>query len=786
MSRKVMSAFLFFLFSFNTIMLSQGSETFSWRYYRASNTGIQGDENEAIWLDHNGDPYIGGYQPVFEQGGFAKFVQSENRWENYSNIDYPVIGNPANVGASRVSDIAEASNGVLWMATWRGVLQFDPAIGANSLQLFDVNNSPFPGGRAIGVDTAPDGTVWAAVFGVSWGSGGLMRYNPDSGNWTVWDVNTNDNNWPAVSSCTRVNVVPNASGGYTVWTKDDLFNNLISFDSNTQLFTVHPIANSPGEPVSIPVDDCVDAAGNFWMNRYISSTQISLDYQRQDGTWVTPALPTPNLDIWAFKAYGNEKALMVDGNSAVWQFDGSSWQNLGVWRTGGFSYDADIDADGNIWVCGKGGAAKRDVNTGIWQRYRVTNTSQMEYFLNDLTIDDNGNVWTTANAAAGIGGFQKFDGVRWTAFNEANYGLGYPFPFLADNCKAIAARSATGGVVFSPTFNGISEWDENGYSTIEEFTNIENLLEDSFGRIWAQDVSFSLRYYEDGGWNDVGAAGPAGNLKKDPTRPGTVWATGFFEVVRADGNYRFSRFNDDFPELNPQSEGFTTVAPGENGIAWVGSDAGMFRLNANDSTYQFFGPDNSEIPGDRIAPYAVSPDGKVWFSNFNNNSGDTPGLGWFDGTTFGVFPVEAGGLAHAQIENIEVRILTDGYELWINTVSQGISVLTVKSDPLAIADTETGEIPDNFELAQNFPNPFNPETSIRFFLPQSQTVRLEIYNMLGQTVKTLTEPAILSAGWHEVKWNGTNHLGETVANGLYLYRLSAGQFSQTRKMILLK
>jgi hypothetical protein len=69
----------------NTILPQQ----YSWRYYNTGNTGIQGDYVEAIWIDHDGDPYLAGYTPGFEEGGFAKLIQSENRWINYSNVDYP-------------------------------------------------------------------------------------------------------------------------------------------------------------------------------------------------------------------------------------------------------------------------------------------------------------------------------------------------------------------------------------------------------------------------------------------------------------------------------------------------------------------------------------------------------------------------------------------------------------------------------------------------------------------------------------------------------------------------
>lgn len=94
-------------------------------------------------------------------------------------------------------------------------------------------------------------------------------------------------------------------------------------------------------------------------------------------------------------------------------------------------------------------------------------------------------------------------------------------------------------------------------------------------------------------------------------------------------------------------------------------------------------------------------------------------------------------------------------------------------------------VPLRYALEQNYPNPFNPETLISFELPQREFVSLKVYNILGQEVASLVA-AELSVGRHTVKWDGRDFSGRAVASGLYLYRITAGSFSQTRKMILLR
>ena len=93
--------------------------------------------------------------------------------------------------------------------------------------------------------------------------------------------------------------------------------------------------------------------------------------------------------------------------------------------------------------------------------------------------------------------------------------------------------------------------------------------------------------------------------------------------------------------------------------------------------------------------------------------------------------------------------------------------------------------PNEFNLAQNYPNPFNPTTDIRFSMDVASDVSLTIFNMLGQEVKVL-ENAYLAAGTHTYRWDGRDQLGQSVSTGVYLYTLTDGQKSITKKMALMK
>jgi hypothetical protein len=115
---------------------------------------------------------------------------------------------------------------------------------------------------------------------------------------------------------------------------------------------------------------------------------------------------------------------------------------------------------------------------------------------------------------------------------------------------------------------------------------------------------------------------------------------------------------------------------------------------------------------------------------------------------------------------------------------RAVSILLNRSSA-AVGDEGNGTLPTEFALGENYPNPFNPATSISFAVPEPAHVSLEVYNVLGQKVATLID-AVLQPGYHSHNWDGCGQNGGSLPSGLYFYRLNAGSFRQTNKMLLLK
>jgi len=102
----------------------------------------------------------------------------------------------------------------------------------------------------------------------------------------------------------------------------------------------------------------------------------------------------------------------------------------------------------------------------------------------------------------------------------------------------------------------------------------------------------------------------------------------------------------------------------------------------------------------------------------------------------------------------------------------------IRAEP--ISSELDNQLPMQFDLSQNYPNPFNPSTSIQFSLPEAAHVRLDVFNSLGQLVYTLVNEQ-RSTGVHTVRFNAAG-----LSSGVYLYKITTADFSQTKKMLLVK
>jgi len=122
--------------------------------------------------------------------------------------------------------------------------------------------------------------------------------------------------------------------------------------------------------------------------------------------------------------------------------------------------------------------------------------------------------------------------------------------------------------------------------------------------------------------------------------------------------------------------------------------------------------------------------------------------------------------------------------IYVSDITTGLYIFSFSGQATAV-NTASSDIPKKFVLFDNYPNPFNPATVIAYQLSEVIDVELAIYNPLGQKIKTLVNER-QGAGTYQIRWDGQDNTGQRISSGVYLYRLTAGSFIETRKMVLLR
>lgn len=230
----------------------------------------------------------------------------------------------------------------------------------------------------------------------------------------------------------------------------------------------------------------------------------------------------------------------------------------------------------------------------------------------------------------------------------------------------------------------------------------------------------------------------------------------------------------------------------DGGVNWVEKSSGttsdlqdVFFLNATEGW----------IAGQNDVLRYSNDGGNSWTSR---NNGITVGLeavyflnsndGWAVGNSGSIFKTANGGVNWTVEASGTTNELNDVFFLnaansWAvgdNGTILYRNITTGINDNVAL-----NEVPTKFSLEQNYPNPFNPETAIRFSLPRTAQVKLEIYNLSGQRMRVVINGQFAS-GYHTAVWDGRDQSGRSLAAGVYLYRMTANEFTRTHRLLLLK
>ncbi len=232
----------------------------------------------------------------------------------------------------------------------------------------------------------------------------------------------------------------------------------------------------------------------------------------------------------------------------------------------------------------------------------------------------------------------------------------------------------------------------------------------------------------------------------------------------------------------------------DGGSNWTAIGNGLPKLTiyglAGEGNYLYVGMYDRVDPGSGV--YRSTNSGATW-SQLNSGLTSTMvlalclnGTNVFAGTEYGgIFILANHGDQWVEINNQDLihrsvrSICSNTSDLFVGLTGGGVWKRRL-SEVVTTANITLQYAPRNIRLNQNYPNPFNPSTQIRYTLPRDIHVSLKVYNVLGKEVETLLN-GVIPAGTHVVTWNATN-----VPSGVYFYRLQAGSFTETKKLLLLK
>ena len=270
-----------------------------------------------------------------------------------------------------------------------------------------------------------------------------------------------------------------------------------------------------------------------------------------------------------------------------------------------------------------------------------------------------------------------------------------------------------------------------------------------------------------------------------------------YSVVQVgDGSFVFCGLYNDYPFVAKTEYAEPIVVdPCELGVVYVseGHNSGdpedyieIYNLGDSDCSLEGFQLDDDEELQDFTFGEVIIQASGYWVGYKDSEDSFTSGL-----SSNGDIIVFADSDNNSLIVTLEPSQEFDGVQLSQSFDSNGLGCYTnptpgqENAECITLSTSSDISIPNQFTLHQNYPNPFNPITTLKYDLPEDSFVDITVYDMLGNVVNNLINKN-QNSGSKSVQWNATNNQGESVSAGVYLYKIQAGEFSQTKKMILLK
>jgi len=494
-------------------------------------------------------------------------------------------------------------------------------------------------------------------------------------------------------------------------------------------------------------------------------------------------------------AKGPDGKIWVAASEGITCYDGETWTAIyDILLPSNNSRTIAVDSNGIVWVgtwIQNGGLVRYDGEK--WDIFRIEDTIA-DNSVNALTFGKNGDIWAGTDY-----GLSRYDGETWNTYTTADG--------LSQNIITALATGPDGSIWAGTTgvdgaeltrFDG-TEWTIHTDKDIMSNTMISAIAVDAEGIVWigtihregfreTKKIYGTVSWYDSHTWNshEVTLGADYNGVTSIAMHPdGDVWIGTLSGVLRYDGNI-WTGYTVENGLLGEQVEALDI---GQDGKVWAGICGRGISCFDGQSWYTVV-DDNTDIPDINImdvitiSSMVVDNNCVLWVGSYCGN------VISYDGKEFKTF-IDKNGDTIPEVTSIAVcekgvlfgtprGIYRYGYVPGIYKVIVPSTTVNVELNHMV-----KHLLPEKFELYENYPNPFNPSTTITYTIKDNVHTVLSVYNSNGQNIRTLVDTD-QSPGTYAVQWDGTDDSGMKVSSGLYIYKIHAGKFAKSMKMLFVQ
>ncbi|MCE5250252.1 T9SS type A sorting domain-containing protein [bacterium] len=724
--------------------------------------------------------FQGNYVWSAAEGSLVRWDRRDGTYKQYT-VEDGLLSN-------RIKTVFIDRDNNLWIGSLSGVQKYDGSIYTN----YTLEDSGQESHYVIAIDQAPDGAMW---FGIQ---GGLARFDG-----TAWTYYTKDTS-PIDVDYVEIFAIDKDGIFWFTHVTDNRYNGLARFDGET--VTLFTPANS-GIVSKYVFDIAVDDDNVKWIGtdqglQSFDGTawkeHIRPDYEYRD------SIMSIDIDgsgtIWAATMPGLVSGELIhpDETHNILRYDGSSWTVLPVnellpMPVEGYK-NIRVDDNGIPWFVtrnnGQDACTLYSFNESKLSSYVVD--GPLSYMFNDIFVDRNNVKWFATSY-----GLSSFDGTSWKNYlyelakEEYRYETYNGERFYNPNYISFtnfinSIVEDRDGVLWMATLFGIRSFDGTSWKVYSEVNTdvIPNTCSSfSFAGVDGNNVKYFLStsgvlvMYDGEKWE-------ANTWLKDNKQSILFMVSGASSACAIDNDnnlwfitpikstiYRFDGSEWTVYPLETtgvQGVGMSCIVDCNN-VKWFGTNKGFYSFDGN----EWKNHSTVVIDGNGIRDMTVDRDNMLWLLNGQK-------LLSYDGKNTVEYATGLSGIT------MQFAIDRNGL-VWFGGLESATTsgIMSYNKNAAVTAVDSPQALPEAVAIRGNFPNPFNPSTTIEFSLPEAGLTTLAIYSITGQKVRELVSEQF-TRGVHTVVWDGRDDRSVSVSSGVYLCRLKMGDQVTAKRMLLIR